>query len=89
MDSSTVVTLLKDLFLTTLAIAAPVLIAGLVTGLAISIFQTVTSISEQTMTMVPKMLVVAAVILYTMPWIITKLTDFTRPLLGDLASFVR
>ncbi len=89
MDSSTVVTLLKDLFLTTLAIATPILVAGLVTGLAISIFQTVTSISEQTMTMVPKMLIVAAVILYTMPWIITKLTDYARPLLGDLASFVR
>jgi len=89
MDATTVVTLLKEVFLTTLAIAGPVLVAGLVTGLAVSVFQTVTSISEQTMTMVPKMIIVAGVILYTMPWIVTRMIDFTRPLLGDLARYVR
>jgi len=89
MDASTVITLLKQLFLTSISIAAPILIAGMVTGLVVSIFQTVTSISEQTLTMVPKMLVVAGMILFTMPWIVTKLLDFTRPLLGELARYVR
>ncbi len=89
MDATTVVTLLKEVFLTTLSIAGPVLVAGLLTGLTISIFQTVTSINEQTMTMVPKMIIVAGVILYTMPWIVTRMIDFTRPLLGDLARYVR
>lgn len=88
MDTATVVALLKAMFLTTLYISAPILICGLLVGLIVSIFQTVTSISEQTLTMVPKMLVVSGVALYTMPWIVVKLTDFTRPLLGNLAKFV-
>ena len=88
METATVVELLKALFMTTLYIAAPILICGLLVGLTVSIFQTVTSISEQTLTMVPKMLVVAGVALYTMPWIITRLTDFARPLFGNMARYV-
>lgn len=60
-----------------LVIALAPLGAGLVVGLAISIFQTATNIQEQTLTFVPKIISLIIVMLFVGPWIITKLMGFT------------
>lgn len=72
-----VINLVKEAFYYTLIIAGPILLISLLVGLIISIFQAATSISEQTLTFVPKLVAVFLVILIILPFIITQLKDFT------------
>ena len=68
--------MVQETLIMALRIAAPILLAGMVIGLLISLFQSVTSVQDQTLTFVPKigvMLVVAALIL---PWIVTMLLEY-------------
>ena len=67
----------KDTLITTLVLSLPMLLAGLVIGVLISIFQAVTAIKEMTLSFVPKILAVGAVMCFTMPWMLTKLVEFT------------
>ena len=62
---------------TTLFVAGPMLLAGMIVGLAISIFQAATQINEMTMTFVPKIIAVFVVLILALPWIIHQLTSFT------------
>ena len=73
--------------LTTLV--APALLVGMAVGLVISFFQTVTSLQEQTLTIVPKMLAVVATLLLIMPWVLGTLREFTADLFTNLAAFGR
>ncbi len=66
--------------------AAPMLIAGLVVGLLISVFQAATQINEQTMTFVPKIVAVFITILIFAPWLIRLLTTFTTGIFSSLAA---
>ncbi|HEY3295758.1 MAG TPA: flagellar biosynthesis protein FliQ [bacterium] len=63
---------------TALMVSAPLLIAGLVVGVGISIFQAVTQINEMTLSFIPKIVVTAFVLLLTIPWMASKVTDFFR-----------
>lgn len=71
----------------TLILSLPMLMAGLVVGLLISIFQATTQINEQTLTFVPKILVVIVVVILTMPWMLNMLIDFTTRLLRMIPTF--
>ncbi len=71
----------------TLILSLPMLMAGLVVGLLISIFQATTQINEQTLTFVPKILVVIVVVILTMPWMLNMLIDFTTRLLQMIPTF--
>ncbi|WP_163531963.1 flagellar biosynthesis protein FliQ [Helicobacter suis] len=64
----------------TLMISLPVLLVGLVVGLLVSIFQATTQINEMTLSFVPKILAVIAVIIFTMPWMLNMLLDYTSTL---------
>jgi flagellar biosynthesis protein FliQ len=68
--------LLRQTLILTLVIAAPMLIIGMIVGIVISLFQAVTQIQEQTLTVVPKIaaMIVAAIVL--MPWIGQRLLDY-------------
>jgi flagellar biosynthetic protein FliQ len=61
---------------TALTIAAPMLIAGLLIGLMISIFQAVTQINEMTLTFIPKILMTIVALLIFLPWMTTTIMDF-------------
>ena len=63
---------------TTLLVAGPMLLAGLVVGLVISIVQAATQVNEMTMTFVPKIVVVFVVMVLSLPWANSQLTGFTR-----------
>jgi flagellar biosynthetic protein FliQ len=66
--------------------AAPMLLAGLIIGLLISIFQAATQINEQTMTFVPKIVAVFVTMLIFAPWLIKLLTVFTIGIFEAIAT---
>jgi flagellar biosynthetic protein FliQ len=71
---------------TTLMVAAPMLIAALVIGLVISIFQAATQINEQTMTFIPKIVGVFVTLLIFAPWILQKVTAFIVMIFDQLPN---
>jgi flagellar biosynthetic protein FliQ len=73
-----VVSIGREALTVTLMVAAPMLLFGLIIGLIISIFQSVTQINEMTLTFVPKILAIALALLVFLPWMINMLTDFTH-----------
>lgn len=68
--------------------SAPMLISSLVVGLIISIFQTVTSIQEQTLTFVPKLLVIMLVLILCGDWIMTNIVEFIENLYSQFGTMV-
>ncbi len=87
MDEAALIDLARTTLLTALMIVAPALLIGMTVGLLMSLFQTITSLQEQTLTLVPKMLAVVACILLMLPWILNKLREFAMSLYGNLADF--
>ncbi len=73
---SQLVDVVRDALLVTMKVALPILAAGVVVGLVISIVQSVTSIQEQTLTFVPKILTMMAVAVLLIPWIVQRLLEF-------------
>lgn len=72
--------LLNDMLWNSAIIAGPVLIATLVVGLIISVFQVATQIQEITLSYVPKLLTAAILLVALGPWMLSRLTDFARSL---------
>lgn len=73
--------LVRDTLLVTLQIALPLLLVGMIIGLIISLIQSVTSIQDQTLTFVPKIVGVILVALLLLPWIIGSIVVFTAEML--------
>ncbi len=69
--------------------SAPMLIASLVVGLIISIFQTVTSIQEQTLTFVPKLITIFVVLIITGDWIMSNILTFIQDIYSKFGDYVR
>lgn len=76
-----------DTYKITLLISLPMLLVGLIIGLLVSIFQATTQINEMTLTFVPKILGVVAVIILAMPWMLNMLMEFTVRLLNMIPDF--
>ncbi|BBG64820.1 flagellar biosynthesis protein FliQ [Hydrogenimonas sp.] len=70
-----------------LILSLPMLLAGLIAGLAISIFQATTQINEMTLSFIPKIIVVALVMIITMPWMMNTMIDFTTRLFDMIKDF--
>lgn len=69
--------------------AAPLLLVSLVVGLIVSIFQTVTSIQEQTLTFVPKILAIFLTLILAGHWIMNEMVQFMTNLWSDFGSYIR
>ncbi len=80
------INLLKKAIQTILMGAAPMLLAGMIIGLLVSIFQAATQINEQTLTFIPKIVAVLVTLLLFGPWIIRLLTVFTVGILNTIAT---
>lgn len=78
----------RDAIYTIILTAAPLLLISLIVGLIISIFQTVTSIQEQTLTFVPKILAVFAAMLLIGSWMLNNMSDFMIQLWSDFSLYV-
>lgn len=72
--------LVRDCLLMTLKIAAPILAAGVVVGLVVSIVQSITSIQDQTITFVPKIVIMVVVAAILLPWVAQRLVEFAAEL---------
>lgn len=83
------VELLRKLLSEAVVVAAPFLLTALLVGLLVSLFQTITSISEQTLSFVPKALAVVALLFIILPWLIRTLMDFTIGMIGHMPEMVR
>lgn len=73
--------LIRDALMVTLKIAAPLLLCGMIIGLVISLLQSITSIQDQTLTFVPKLIGVITVAIILLPWIIGRILIFTYEML--------
>lgn len=78
--------LVRNAVMLALLVAAPLLLTALLIGVLVSLVQAVTQIQEQTLTFIPKLLVMALVFLVTLPWAIARLAEFLTGLLRSLPS---
>ncbi|MBF0467821.1 MAG: flagellar biosynthesis protein FliQ [Desulfamplus sp.] len=79
----------KDAIMMTLMISMPMLMLGLIVGLAVSIFQAVTSIQEMTLSFVPKIIAVFMGLLFFAPWMLETLTSYTRRIIENIPMYIR
>jgi flagellar biosynthetic protein FliQ len=70
--------LIRQTLLLALIVSAPMLLIGLVVGIVVSLLQAVTQIQEQTLTFVPKIAAMVAAAILLMPWIGTRLLEYSR-----------
>ncbi len=89
MDIDNVTMIVRTTVYTIIKCAAPMLLTSLTIGLAVSIFQTVTSIQEQTLTFVPKLLGIFAVLMLLGHWILNEMVTFTEELWNGFSLYIR
>ena len=73
----------------TLFVSMPMLVLGLIVGVAISIFQAVTQIQEMTLTFVPKILIVLVALLFFSSWMLEQLMQFTVTTINQIPYYIR
>lgn len=86
MNAQAALDLVRQTLMTALIMAAPLLAAVLIVSLMIAILQTVVNVQEQTLTIIPKVVVALLMTMLLAPWMLQKLLDFTVPLLRDLLA---
>jgi flagellar biosynthetic protein FliQ len=89
MSTEFVVGLMAEAIKLTLLVAAPVLIVGLVVGVAISLFQAVTQIQEMTLVFVPKIVASLVVLVAALPWMINLLVNYTHNLIANIPMYIK
>ena len=88
MSHQLVIDLSRDAILTALMIAAPMLIIALGVGLTVSVIQSVTQIQEQTLTFVPKLILVGGAFIVGLPWLLQILIKYTTALIQGIPTMV-
>ena len=88
MTQDTVTSLVVDMMGVTMKVAMPMLLAGLIVGLAVSVFQAVTQIQEQTLSFIPKILALAGVLVVGGPWMLNQLLAYTTDLWSSIPQLI-
>jgi flagellar biosynthesis protein FliQ len=88
MSPDMVAELLRQLMKEAMLLAAPLLIAAALLSFLLSVMQTLTSLQDQSLTSVPRLLAVALILLVGMPWFLGRMADYTRMLLVDLRHYL-
>jgi flagellar biosynthetic protein FliQ len=88
MSQDTVVSLIVDAMGVTMKIAMPMLLVGLAVGLLISILQAVTQIQEQTLSFIPKIVGMVAVIAIAGPWMLETIVSWTSGLWAEIPKYI-
>jgi len=86
---SEIITLAVTTLKLALLLSLPTLLIGMIVGLLISIFQSTTQINEMTLSFVPKILAIAVVLIFTMPWMMNEMIDFTKYIFSLIPTFLR
>ena len=89
MNPEVAVEMVKAMIFQALTLAAPILLTALVVGLGVSLFQAVTSIHEQTLSFVPKVLGIVIVLVIALPWMLRSAIEFTTMLIEKMPQMVR
>jgi flagellar biosynthetic protein FliQ len=89
MSLSLVVQIGRDVLFTAMLLALPTVLVSLIVGLLISIFQTITSIQEQTLSFAPRILAVGVALVFTMPWTLQVLVNFTTRMFWLISETTR
>jgi flagellar biosynthetic protein FliQ len=89
MPESLVVGTVRQAIEIAIMVSLPMLLAGLIAGVAVSIFQTVTSIQDNVLAFIPRAAAIFAVFAITFPWILRVVTGFSRDLVARLPEFIR
>ena len=87
LSSGQVLDVMRQMLIVCLQIAGPILIGSIIIGLIIAVFQAATQIHEQTLTFVPKLLVIALLLLVMGSWIYTTISDFTFEVFDLMTTF--
>ncbi|MBV9604828.1 MAG: flagellar biosynthesis protein FliQ [Solirubrobacterales bacterium] len=88
MNQDTVINLATQAMMLALKIAGPVLLLGLIVGLLVSIFQAVTSIQEQSLSFIPKIIGVAVLIVVLGPWMLNQMVSYAQSLYLSIPSLI-
>jgi flagellar biosynthesis protein FliQ len=88
MTPDMVAELLRQLMKEAMILAAPVLVSAAAISFVLSLFQTLTSLQEQSLTSVPRLAAISLVLLAGMPWFLERMATYTRLLLGDFRRFL-
>jgi flagellar biosynthetic protein FliQ len=86
MDASMVVDLARQALWMTMLISAPLLVTGLVIGVVVGVFQAATSINEQTLSFIPKLMAIGLVMAISGGWMINTMVDYTRSIFTRIPS---
>lgn len=89
MSVDTAVEIMRNALFLVLKTAAPPLIVSLIIGLIVSIFQTVTSIQEQTLTFVPKVVGIFVALMFVGNWMLNEMATFAQELWQNFAVYIR
>jgi flagellar biosynthetic protein FliQ len=84
MDPQEAIDLARQALWTTMIVGSPVLVAGMIVGLVIGLFQALTQIQEQSVVFVPKIIVMLLVLSISLPWLIAQMLQYTSDLIGGI-----
>ena len=84
MNTDVVISLGQQALMTTVMIAAPLLVSALLIGLAVGMFQAATQINEMTLSFIPKLLVLVLILMFTGPWLLSTLMDYSIDLITQV-----
>ncbi|MBI3865639.1 MAG: flagellar biosynthesis protein FliQ [Planctomycetia bacterium] len=88
MNLESAIELVREATWVALLVGAPVLVVSMIVGLAISILQAVTQVQEQTLNMVPKIILMTVTMLIVLPWVIQRIVDYTVTLFHEIPSTI-
>jgi flagellar biosynthetic protein FliQ len=88
MNADTIVNLGQQAVIVTVELTAPILLSTLAVGLLIAMFQAATQINEMTLTFVPKLIIMALIMLLAGSWMLEVLVDYTRNLFHDIPNLI-
>lgn len=89
MENDFVIEVVNQAMKITMMLSAPMLIGALVVGVLVSIFQAVTQINEQTLSFIPKILVIIATLVIFSPWMMETMVSYTRELFISIPELIR
>lgn len=89
MSSGDVIAIARETIWVIVKTSVPVLLVSMIVGLIVSLFQTLTSIQEQTLTFVPKLLAILTVLMLMGTWMLNEIITFMNVLWGNFSQYIR
>lgn len=89
MTPDSVVQIIRQAFMVTFWLAAPLLAIGFIAGIVVSLVQIATSMQDNAFSTIPRLVAFLAGLLFLLPWMLSKMMSYTVALLGDLSRYAR